>query len=137
MLNENPPQNEAPKGEVLNEQQYYQECVDYALSTGWVKKEEKDILIEKYLKPIYQKYLEAIEEVKDEIRSDEDSGTTIEELIEKLNIIMERTKRIGSTDPTNITRSIGDFYRWSCRQDHYTDYAATSLGQFIAQKINQ
>ena len=125
-----------PKGELLDEDQYYQDCVEYALSTGWVKKKEKNILKDKYLKPIYQKYLGLIEEVKNEIKTENNPGTTIEDIIEKLNLIMERTRRIGSTDPGNITRSIGDFYKFSCREDTYTEYAAMALYQFMAEIIN-
>lgn len=128
---------EKPKGEILNEDEYYKECCEYALSTGWVKKKEKDILIKEYLKPIYQKYLEIIEETKNEIKLEKDPGTTIDEIIEKLNIILERTKRIGSTDPSNITRSIFDYYKFSCTQNTYIEYATMSLGQFIADTINQ
>lgn len=135
MLEKLPEKIKKPKGELLNEDQYYGDCIEYALSTGWVKKKEKDIFKDKYLKPIYQKYLGLIEEVKNEIKTENNPGTTIEDIVEKLNLIMERTRRIGSTDPGNIIRSIRDFYKFSCREDTYTEYAALALCQTITEII--
>lgn len=126
-----------PKAEVLNEEKYYQECIEYALDTGFIKEKQVDILRDKYLKPIFQKYLDIMREVDDEIKLEEAPGPTIEKIIEKLNIIMERTKRIGSTDPGNITRSIKDYYDFSCKNDTYVEYAAMALYQFVADTINQ
>ncbi|MFA6253248.1 MAG: hypothetical protein WCV69_03205 [Patescibacteria group bacterium] len=129
-------QNE-DRGKILDENTYYEECLTYALDIGWIQASEKDLLIEKHLKPIYQKYLNIIQEVTAELQKEKDSGTTIEKIIEKLNYILERTKRIGSTAPDNIIRSIDDYYRFSCTNNTYAEYAAMALYQFIAQNINQ
>lgn len=123
------------EGKVMDEKVYFDMCVEYAISTGWVKLKEKDVFIEKYLKPIYQKYLETIEEVKMEIASGPDKEILLKKIIKRLNHILERTARIGSTDPGNITRSIDDYYRMFCREDVYIEYAATSLAQFISDLL--
>ena len=136
---ENQNANIFENADILDEKEYYRACVEYALDIGWVKPKEKDELIEKYLKPIYQEYRTIIEQVKREMASDPDKdfGTTVEKIIKKLNLILERTKRIGSTEPNNIIRSIGDFYNFSCRKDEYTEYAADSLYWFIVRILNK
>lgn len=123
---------EQTKGTILDEEEYYQNCIDYALRGGLVKEEQKETLKNDYLKPIYQKYLAVIEEVKQEMALESDTGTTLEKIIAKLNSIMESTRRIGSTDSGNIIRSIDDLYRFRCTSDSYTEYAAMALYQCIS-----
>lgn len=126
-----------PKDEskLMDEKAYLDMCVDYALKTGWVKPEQKDILIEEYLKPIYKKYIEAVNEVKSEAASEKDEEQILKTVIKRLNHILERTKRIGSTDQNNITRSIYDYRNRFCQADDYVEYAATSLADFISRLL--
>lgn len=126
-----------PKGEseMMNENEYIDMCVEYALKTGWVNPEQKDILIEEYLKPIYNKYIEVINEVKSEISAEKDAAELLKTLIKRLNHILERTRRIGSTDHNNIIRSIYDYRNRFCQSDDYVEYAATSFGDFISELL--
>lgn len=115
---------------IQSEQDYIDNCVQYALSGGWVKETEKDILIDKYLKPIYQKYLEVIADLKKEMTN----ANELAAIITKMNFCLETTRRIGSTDPNNILRSIQDIKRSA--QDTYSEYAIASLAQAIAEIVN-
>lgn len=126
-----------PKDEskIIDESMYIDMCVDYALKTGWVRPEQKDILIEQYLKPIYQKYTEILNEVKSEVAAETDVETRIKTIIKRLNHILERTQRIGSTDHNNITRAIYDYRDRFCQSDEYLEYAATSLADFISELL--
>lgn len=109
------------KCQVQTEQEYIGMCIEYALSTGWVKEQQKDILVEKYLKPIYQKYLEIIEE----LRNEEIPEGELAKIIIRMNNCLEATRRIGSTDPENIIKSIEDLKNQA--KDEYAEYALTSL----------
>ena len=126
-----------PKSEdkIIDEDTYLNMCVDYALKTGWVRSKQKNVLIEQYLKPIYRKYIEVLDEVKEEIATEEDAETRIGMIIRKLNLILEGTQRIGSTDHNNITREIYDYRDRLCRTDEYLEYAATSLADFISELL--
>ncbi|KKU52001.1 MAG: hypothetical protein UX72_C0011G0045 [Parcubacteria group bacterium GW2011_GWA2_47_10] len=97
-------QEREDKSRVRTEQEYVDMCVQYALSIGWVKEAQKDFLIEKYLKPIHRKYLEIIEELRKEKVPEDDLAKTVL----RMNNCLESTRRIGSTDPENIIRSIED-----------------------------
>ena len=126
-----------PKDEskMIGESAYVNACVDYALKTGWVKPEQKDILINEYLRPIYRKYVEVIQEVKDEVAAESDAKEVLKTIIRRLNHILERTHRIGSTDHNNITREIYDYLNMFCRSETYLEYAATSLADFISKLL--
>jgi hypothetical protein len=115
------------KRNVQTEEEYIAAAVEYALSGGWVKKEQEGILVEKYLKPIYGKYLEIIEELKKREISKEE----LEMIIIKMNSCLESTRRIGSTDPQNIIRTI-EAWR-NDAQDVDTEYALTSLLDFVSE----
>lgn len=115
--------------------EYFNECVDYALRTGFVKPKQKKILIKDCLRPIYREYIKLLREVKKELDQESEPYITIDKVIEKLNPILERTERIGSTDPNNILRSINDFYQYSCRNETYTEYAAKSLYDKVAEVL--
>ncbi|MBI2046271.1 MAG: hypothetical protein HYT28_02535 [Parcubacteria group bacterium] len=118
------------RSRIRTEQEYVDKCIQYALSSGWAGEEQKDALIEKYLKPIYQKYLEIIEDLRTEkIPEDE-----IEKIISKMNDCLESTKRIGTTDPNNIIRSIEDYKNFVAK-DIYTEYALKSLLEFVSATI--
>ena len=119
----------------IDESTYLDMCVDYALKTGWVKPEQKDVLVNEYLKPIYQKYLEVIDELKTEVAAESDAKEVHEAIIKRLNYILERTHRIGSTDHNNITRAIYDYRDRFCRSDMYLEYAATSLADFVSELL--
>lgn len=125
--NKNQEREEKPR--VRTEQEYVDTVVQYALSTGWVKEAEKDILVEKYLKPIYRKYLGIIEE----LRKEEIPESELSKIIMRMNNCLESTRRIGSTDPNNIIRSIEDSRNRA--QDEYTEYALTSLLDFVSEAI--
>jgi len=122
-----------PKDEsrIIDENTYIDMSVDYALMTGWVKPEKKHILIDNYLKPIYQKYTEVINEVTTEVAAEADAEILLKTIIKRLNQILEPTRRIGSTEDNNITRSIYDYRDRLCQSNTYLEYAATSLADFI------
>lgn len=123
--------------QILSEDEYFNQCVEYGTGLGWIKPGEKDILIEKYLSPIHQKYLELIGEVKQEVSQQEDGEAILASVIKKLNICLEQTKRIGCTDPQNILRSIADYYRFACQDETYTEYAVHLLHQTITQVLSK
>ncbi|OGM00859.1 hypothetical protein A2480_00925 [Candidatus Uhrbacteria bacterium RIFOXYC2_FULL_47_19] len=126
-----------PKDEskIIDESMYVDLCVNYALNTGWVQPEQKNILTEQYLKPIYKKYTEVLDEVKSEVAADTDAETRIKIITKRLGHILERTRRIGSTDRNNITREIYDYRDSFCQSDEYLEYAATSLADFISELL--
>lgn len=99
---------------LMTEEEYINLCVDYALNGGWVKENQKDLLINKYLKPIYIEAARVLEEVKPEIEKElsipyvKSSKKELNFVITKLNTCLNATRRIGSTDPNNILRAIKD-----------------------------
>ncbi len=117
------------KSRIQTEEEYIDMGVQYALSRGWVKETEKDILVEKYLKPIYRKYLEIIEE----LRKEEVPESEVAKIVLRMNYCLEATRRIGSTDPNNIIRSIEDWKNQA--RDEYTEYALTSLLDLVSEVI--
>lgn len=126
------------EGKIIDEGAYLDICVEYALHAGWVKPEGKDILVEQYLKPIYRKYIEVIEEVKAEIGTEQSKQyekTDLKTIIREVNHILEQTQRIGSTANENITRGIDDYCKMFCRKGTYLEYATTSLAQFISDLL--
>ena len=114
--------------------EYFKEGVDYTLDMGYVQPEEKEILIKKYLRPIYREYIKVLQEVKKELNQESEPYITIDKVIEKLNPILERTRRIGCTDPSNILREIEDYSRFACNET-YTGYAAESLYEKVAEVL--
>ena len=124
-----PDKEREEKSRIRTEQEYVAMAVEYALSTGWIKEPQKDFLIEKYLKPIHGKYLEIIEELRKEKVPEDD----LAKIILRMNSCLESTRRIGSTDPDNIIRSIED--RRNQAQDNYTEYALTSLLDFVSEVV--
>ncbi len=122
-------------GKVIDESAYVNACVDYALKTGWVKPEQKDILINGYLLPIYHKYDEIINEIKGEIATEPNAEETLKTITRRLGHILDRTRRIGSTDPDNIRHSIYDYRDMFCQSDMYLEYAITSLADFISELL--
>ncbi|MDD5341293.1 MAG: hypothetical protein PHC97_02540 [Patescibacteria group bacterium] len=115
---------------IKSEGDYVDESVDYALSTGWVKKEEKELFIKKYLAPIYKQYLEILEDLKKEKMSE----TEMKEIIRKLNYCLEATRRIGSTDPSNIMMTIRDILKGS--KSSAQEYALRWFYEEAAKIIN-
>src|SRR3989338_5732874 len=126
-----------PKEEdkIMDETAYFNLCIGYALSTGWVKPEQKEILIGQYLKPIYQKYTQVLEEVGKEIALESDGEMKLKMIIKKLNHLLDRTKRIGSTDHNNITKSIYEYCDRFCQGDDHLEYATTALSDFISDLL--
>jgi len=122
---------------ILNETEYFDQCAEYALAGGWIKPEEKDTLIQKYLRPIHQKYLELIEEIRREVMQRENGEEILASVIEKMNTCMKATQRIGSTDPGNILRSIAECYRFNCKTETYAEYAVNSLHSTIAEVLSR
>jgi len=123
------------ESKIVDESAYINACVDYALKTGWVKPEQKDLLINEYLLPIYRKYVEVIKEVKGEVAAETDAKEVIKIVIRRLGHILDSTHRIGSTDHNNITRAIYDYRDRFCKSDTYLEYAATSLADFISELL--
>lgn len=123
------------EGEIMDEVTYLNTCVKYALNTGWVKPEQEELLKEEYLRPIYQKYSKLIGEVKEEIAAEPDSAEQLSKITLRLNHILERTQRIGSTDFNNIIKSINDYRDRFCQSDTYLEYSATSLADFVSDLL--
>lgn len=124
---------------IISKDAYIQMCVDYALRVEFVKENEKDILIREYLEPIYQEYTETITEVRsliaEEFKSEDDQTLVMDLIVNRLNAILESTKRIGSTDTNNIIRSIEDFYRHACTTESHVEVAAGGLKDFIVKLL--
>ncbi len=117
--------------QIIPEDEYFDFCVNHALEGGWVKKEEKEILIKNYLKPIYQEYLKVIEEVKTELEKEENSEKRTELLMKRLNLCLFITRRIGSTAPGNILRTINDDIKFS--RDEWIRYALEAMEEKIRE----
>jgi len=113
----------------MSEQEYLDMAVKYALSVGWVKEKEKDILINDYLKPIYAKYLEIIKDLHQEGLAVGD----ITKIVTKMNRCLEATRRIGSTEPNNIVRTIRD-YQLAAKNNH-EEYALTLLSHIVSEVV--
>ena len=116
---------------VRTEQEYIEACVAYALSTGWIKENEKEVLVKKYLKPIHGKYLEII----DDLRKEDVLAKKLARIIERLNNCLDATRRIGSTDPNNIIRTIEDARNRA--QWGYEEYALGMVSDFIAGLLRE
>lgn len=132
MIEKIPNQNQEKENRfrVQSEQEYITLCVEYALSTGWVKEAQQDVLVEKYLKPIHKKYCEIVEELKNEKEVSEEDLRVV---VRWLNYSMESTRRIGSTDKDNVIKAIED-YRDRAPYP-YTHYAVESLLEFIKEAL--
>ena|SRR3989344_4805790 len=113
--------NQEYKTQVMEENVYVESCLSYTLSNGWLKPEQEESLVRDCLKPIHDKYTEILGEVRSEAPEE------LPRVIGRLNAIMESTRRIGSTDPSNITRSMEDFYGIFCTGSIYPEYASRSL----------
>jgi aspartyl/asparaginyl-tRNA synthetase len=124
------------KDEQIDEATYMAECVEYALEMGFVKEEDQKRLEESYLKPIHQIYRQAIAEVMSEIGDEQNTEEFKTLLTKRLNAILERTKRIGTTDPNNIMRSISDYISWACKTDTYIEYASECLAQKVLDVLH-
>lgn len=116
---------------LISENDYIQKSVDYALSIGWVKESQKTQLIEKYLRPVYKHSLDIVCDVK---KNGLEEGEEFDRVIRKLNWCLEATRRIGSTDPTNILRTIAD-YRRNVRSNE-EEYAVDSFYEFVAKLLD-
>lgn len=123
----------------MSKDAYIQMCVDYALRMGFVKEDQKEVLVKEYLEPIYQEYAETIAEarslVAEEFKSEADQILIMDLIVNRLSAILESTKRIGSTDPDNVIRSIEDFYRHACTTEAHIEAAAGGLKDFIAKLL--
>ena len=119
---------------LIGKTDYFKEAVDCALRTGWVKPEQKESLIRDYLRPIYREYIKVLQEVKKELNQESEPYITIDKVIEKLNPILERTRRIGSTEPGNILREIEEYIQFACKET-YSVYAAETLAIKIAEVL--
>lgn len=111
---------------VISEKDYIDKCVGYALDIGWVKEKQKELFIKKYLKPIYQAYLEILEDLKKEKLSQEET----EDIIRKLHYCLYATRRIGSTEADNIIKTIQDYLR-----DPKTEAAEYALMWFYDELV--
>lgn len=92
---------------IIPEQEYIDKCVAYALDLGWVKEDRKESFINQYLKPIHKAYLEILEDLKKENLPEDE----IKDIVRKLHYCLHATRRIGSTDPENIIKTIEDHLR--------------------------
>lgn len=123
--------------QILEESNYFETCITYALSVGWVKEQQVPILKDRYLSPIYRKYRDLLEEVEEALTKDQDPKK--EEKMHWIRLrlihILESTRRIGSTDSANIVRTIQDYVNWSCLSEEYLEYAATSLEEHIRDLV--
>lgn len=97
---------------LMTEEEYINLCVTYALNGGWVEENQKDLLINKYLKPIYSEAVRVLEEVTPEVEKEKDPVWSTQEIknfvVAKLNTCLNATRRVGSTDSNNILRTIKD-----------------------------
>ncbi|HEU0050924.1 MAG TPA: hypothetical protein VFQ60_02610 [Patescibacteria group bacterium] len=110
---------------ITTEMEYVDAAVKYALSVGWVRETQRNLLIEKYLRPIYRKCLEIMEEIKKEHPEPEEWA----DVVRWLNAALEATWRIGSTDPQNILRGLYTDYKRA--RNFLTSYAMLALYEFI------
>lgn len=122
---------------MFEEADYIKAATDYALAVGWVRPEQIPILIEHYLKPIHKKYRDLVAEVAEAIEQESEPDIQMETIIRRLNAILDATRRIGSTDPANIGRSIFDYRSRFCRSNVYLEYAANSLAETISKVLSQ
>jgi hypothetical protein len=111
--------------ELITEEGYIEMVVSYALSGGWVTENQKDLLIEKYLKPLYKHAQEILEDVK---KNGLDDPSDLPRIIRKLNWCLEATRRIGSTESSNILKTITD-YKQTLKSDE-EEYAVSSFYEF-------
>lgn len=123
-------QEKGKKHMFQTEQEYIAMGVEYALSTGWVKKAQQGILVEKYLKPIHKKYCEIIEGLRNEKEVSEEDLRVV---VRWLNYSLESTRRIGSTDKDNVIKAIED-YRGRAPYP-YANYAVESLLEFVKEVL--
>jgi len=126
-----PPEQESGVGEI-SETAFVAQAVDYALSAGWVKKEQEQLLVEKYLRPIFAAFEVALSELDsiDEVTPEEKARVKA-----RLITCLEATRRVGSTDPQNIIRSIE--VRRDEAPDIYTEHVLTSFLEDVAHIVNQ
>lgn len=122
---------------IIEESQYIDACVQYALASGWVQEGQKELLIQWYLQPIYRKYREVLDEVGEAVANDPAAQREMNNIIRKMGHILYRTRRIGATDPDNIAREIGDYVRDRCSSEDYLEYAASTLKDYIAELLHK
>lgn len=118
---------------VRTEEGYVTAVAEYALAGGWVKPEQKEILVREYLKPIHRKYIEILKQIDQEIG--EENALVRREVVRKMNAILDSTKRIGSTDLNNIIRSIQDYKERFGFTNDYVEFALEDLVNFIADLL--
>ncbi len=115
----------AEKSRQHSQEEYVKSAVDYARECGWVKEEQLPMLQERYLVPIYRKYLEIIQEVQ----AENPPASEFQESVRVLNFCLEATHRIGTTDSNNILLSVAAYRRQT--RSEYADYAVTAMQEFL------
>lgn len=123
--------------EIISEKDYLEAASSYTIESGWVRLEQKETLINDFLRPIYKKYQEIIEEVKKDIADEENAEKMMQKITLALNLCLQATRRIGVTDPNNILLGIGDIYRMRASDNNYMEYALESLQEYIRGILNQ
>lgn len=139
LTNQEPNPEKENKQKLMSEEEYLNLCVDYALKTGWVKEDQKDNLINNYLKPIYQEAVNILQDIEKELKKNPEPFSYQEGLhfvIGRIEMCLKTTRRIGSTDPENILRSLQDNinasqYYWS---RHVAEAMYEKVSEILAEK---
>ncbi len=124
---------------IILEEEYFSECLDFAQKNNHLSPEQLEEIREKYLIPIYRKYQEVIKVVEMEIEKTEEEGSSLSSgmVIEVLNGILKKTRKIGTFHFQEIIKLIFEYYHTKCGKEIYCQHAALSLAHFIAGLLEQ
>lgn len=117
--------------DVVSEEDYFSDVTEYALSVGWVKENKKNVLIERYLQPIYDEYFGAVSY----LRENNTDGETMAKVTRRLNQCLYATRRIGSTDANNILMEIEDIRNNSKTNEE--EFAVTAIYERLVKAFSE
>jgi hypothetical protein len=106
-----PIQQEKPLKQLFSEREYIEMCTKESIGGGYLEESDRDMLITRYLKPLYQAAQEILEEVDENtsVESEPDFAPYRNRIVRNLRSCLSATTRIGVTDPNNILRSIREY----------------------------
>ena len=101
------PENPLERLGLRTRESYFGSAQQKALETGFIREHEIPEFLGRYMTPIYDAYLATVEELATSTQDEQ----VLRDTVRNMNACLDRTLRIGSTEPENILRGMGDVVR--------------------------
>ncbi len=124
-----------PHTKLMTREGYLDLCSEYIARSDRVIETDVPRYRERIFEPIFDLYEEVLTETQEFIDEDPDTDETLEGVTKKLIPILERTRRIGSTDSSNVFRDARIYAIDRCK-GFYEDAAAERLCSGILTIMN-